>query len=304
MKRALVTGSAGLIGRHMTRRLLLDGWQVTTVDLQQPGGMQDCRQFFWYHQGERYDLVVHCAAVVGGRECIEGEQLRIAAVNYQLDAALFEWALRSRPGHIIYWSSSAAYPVAYQSQPVLLGVDPLPLAESDIRPDEPMIPDLTYGAVKLAGEQMAALANAAGIATHVLRPFSGWAEDQDRSYPMGAFLERAAQRADPFVVWGSGHQVRDFIHVDDVVATALAMVELDHRGPLNVCTGVGTSFLDLAAMVCAAAGYWPTISPQTDRPTGVSWRVGDPTEMHKVWTPPADLSAYVIRAVTKELIKQ
>lgn len=295
MKRALVTGSAGLVGRHMAAELTARGWHVTAIDVNTPA-RPDARAFFRVND-TRYDLAAHCAAHVGGRRDIENRQLYIAAVNYQLDAAMFEWALRTRPSRVIYWSSSAAYPVAYQHCTAVFDDDPLPLRESDIDLADPQVPDLTYGAVKLAGEQMASLATAEGIRTHVFRPFSGWAADQDTSYPMGAYLDRARRRADPFDVWGDGEQVRDFIHIDDFIGAALAAVDQDYPGPLNLCTGVGTNFNQLADLVCKSADYTPQIRHRPEKPVGVHYRVGDPTEMLKVYTPKTSLDDGVTQAL-------
>lgn len=299
-KRALITGSAGLIGRYMKRQLSLDGWDISCCDLRRVPGYDnvalDARDLFRVND-IRYDLIVHCAAHVGGREDIEGKKTFIAARNYQLDAAMFEWALRTRPAHIIYWSSSAAYPIKLQE-----GHGALPdrrLAEDDIDLERPRLPDESYGAVKLAGEQMAAWAREDGLKVHVLRPFSGWAANQDTTYPMSAYLLRAMKRFDPFDVWGDGEQVRDFIHASDVVKAALAAVYGDHLGPLNLCSGIGTSFNELADLVCKAAGYTPTIRHHPDKPVGVRYRVGDPTEMLKVYRPDISLE-YGIRSVLSE----
>lgn len=284
MKTALVTGSAGLIGRHFCRHLLEGGWEVTFLDVAEttPASARvDARQFFADDEPYHYDLVVHCAAHVGGRLDIERKAAFIGAYNVQLDGALFEWALRAKPGHVIYWSSSAAYPVRLQDD----AVGNLPLRENEIDILEPEHADFTYGWCKLVGERLAEEMRAEGIKVVVLRPFSGWADDQSASYPMGAYLDRARRHADPFEIWGNGTQTRDFIHIDDIIATAMAAVEAHYTPPLNVCSGVGTDFNELAEMVTSYAGYHPTISYQRDMPTGVQYRVGDPTNMHKLWTP-------------------
>jgi nucleoside-diphosphate-sugar epimerase len=62
-----------------------------------------------------WDLVVHCAANVGGRATIDGNPLWVAE-NLELDAAMFRWAVAMRLPRVVYYSSSAAYPVDYSEQ--------------------------------------------------------------------------------------------------------------------------------------------------------------------------------------------
>jgi nucleoside-diphosphate-sugar epimerase len=129
----------------------------------------------------------------------------------------------------------------------------------------------------------------AGIPVTVLRPFSGYGADQDPRYPFRAFVERAKARQDPFEVWGDGSQVRDWVHISDVVGATLAAVDNDVDGPVNVCTGIGTTFTDLAHQAMRAAGYRAPISYQLDKPAGVPYRVGDPTKMHEFYMPKVPL---------------
>lgn len=292
MKKALVTGSAGFLGRRFCDRLTRDGWAITAVDVTNHG--VDTRHFFRYTE-HHFDLVVHCAAHVGGRKDIEGKAAFIGAYNVQLDGAMFEWALRTRPAHVVYWSSSAAYPIIMQQEDELDF-----LRETDIDLESPLLPDATYGWVKLTGERLAAEARAEGINIHVLRPFSGYGPDQSLDYPFPSFIDRARRRESPFTVWGDGEQVRDFIHVDDVTSAALAAVEQDHPGPLNLCTGIGTSFNQLADLVCKSASYAPQIHHRLDSPVGVRYRVGDPTEMLKVYEPKISLEQGVRAALEVE----
>lgn len=304
-KRALVTGSSGFIGRRMVARLRADGWDVTAIDINASNlrERQDVREFFRYEVlcPTKRDLVVHCAARVGGRKGIDGRPTYVGAVNLQLDGALFEWALRTRPAHIIYWSSSAVYPVEYQEfnlpDPRRPGYFDFRLHESMVDLGRPRLPDATYGWAKLTGERLAQEASAEGVRVHVFRPFSGYGDDQSPDYPWPAFVDRARRRADPFDVWGDGQQTRDFIHIDDVVAGALAAVEADHPGPLNLCSGVGVSFNQLAALLCKSAGYSPQICHNLDSPVGVRCRVGDPTDMLRVRAPRVTLEAAVRSAL-------
>ncbi|MGW3346795.1 NAD-dependent epimerase/dehydratase family protein [Nonomuraea rubra] len=308
MKRALVTGSAGFVGRHMEAELLRRGWVVDVCDIDDRAGGIDAHDVFRVHT-LRYDLVVHCAARSPHRAAID-LQPGIMPYNVALDAAMFSWALRTRPYRVLYLSSSAAYPVGLQA-----GIVPYRLHEDDVVPDlrvtadlldalgdaGKLAPDGTYGWTKLAGERMAAAAAAADLAVHVVRPFSGYGTDQGTDWPFGAFVDRARHREDPFTIWGSGHQVRDWIHIDDVVAGALAVVDADERRPVNLCTGRGTSMIELATMVCNAAGYTPVFEPRPEAPAGVAYRVGDPSRLNEIYRPRVALEQGVTRAILEGL---
>lgn len=286
MKTALVTGAAGLIGRHFTKYLVDHDWDVWPLDIKNPpyGSKEDVRKFF-ARCDDQYDLVVHCAAHVGGRLDIENRAAYIGAYNVQLDGAMFEWALRTRPAHVVYWSSSAAYPVNLQ----LDDANSVDLCERDIYLNEPEPADFTYGWAKLVGERLAWECQEEGLKVHVFRPFSGYAADQDVSYPFGAYVDRARRKVDPFVVWGDGEQVRDFVHISDVIDATMAAIDNDYPGPLNLCSGIPTTFNALAKLATSAAGYQPAIEHDRPKPQGVRYRVGDPTELHKVWVPKVSL---------------
>ena len=180
VRRALVSGAAGFVGRHFTRRLLADGWEVCGFDTRafsaasergKPGRsvawQADARDLFRIERAT-YDLVIHCAAVVGGRAKIEGDPLAIAQ-NLGIDAEMFRWALRTRPTKVVYFSSSAAYPVWRQhADRPRRG-----LREQDIHLDEELLgtPDAMYGWAKLTGELLAEHARVAGLDVLVVRPF-------------------------------------------------------------------------------------------------------------------------------------
>jgi nucleoside-diphosphate-sugar epimerase len=227
--KALVTGSAGFVGRHFVAELLRRGWDVTGVDIA-PGrfGWQaDLLQ--WLPQDKTiYDLVVHAAAWTPHRAAIDtNPQMHLN--NRLLDASLFHWAALTGQGRVLYLSSCAV-------------LDEMPDA---------------YGQAKLDGEAMARLVRAMGVPVTVVRPYSGYGEDQSSDFPFRAFVERAKRREDPFEIWGTGKQVRDFIHIDDVVHEALLAVECGTEDPVSLCTGIGTSLRELACLVTERAGYRP-----------------------------------------------
>jgi nucleoside-diphosphate-sugar epimerase len=79
-------------------------------------------------------------------------------------------------------------------------------------------PDYTYGWSKLTGEYLGRIAvEKYKLKVAVVRPFSGYGEDQEPVYPFPAIALRVAARRNPVIVWGNGLQSRDFVHIDDAV---------------------------------------------------------------------------------------
>ncbi|MGC9221580.1 MAG: NAD-dependent epimerase/dehydratase family protein [Solirubrobacteraceae bacterium] len=297
MRNVLITGGAGFVGRHFTRRLLELGDAVTVVDLIAPdtGGIDpadgwplydprdyerfsfiraDCRDWFNQNAHAQYDLVLHLAAMVGGRLMIEHNPLAVAE-DLAIDAQFWQWARAARPAKVICFSSSAAYPVALQTEK-----DHVLLAEDMISFDGDIgMPDMTYGWAKLTCEYLARLAHEKhGIRSVCYRPFSGYGEDQDDAYPFPSICKRAIEMRGQkqLTVWGSGRQMRDFIHISDCVTGVLTtMDKVDNGQAINLSTGILTSFMDFAATAADLLGYKPALSGLSDKPVGVHARGGD-----------------------------
>jgi nucleoside-diphosphate-sugar epimerase len=171
-----------------------------------------------------FDLVVHLAAVVGGRMTIEGDPLAVAT-DLAIDATLFNWLVKQKQTarKLLYFSSSAAYPIGEQTQ-----ANNRPLAEELIDFDSFQLgmPDMTYGWSKLTGEFLARhAAEKYGLNVVTYRPFSGYGEDQDFTYPFPSVVRRVGQGEAPIIVWGSGEQLRDFIYIDDAVEAVFASAD-------------------------------------------------------------------------------
>lgn len=274
----LITGSEGFVARGF-RRLLKDH-DITGVDIKEPtfdnGIKMDCRELFKVCDVQ-FDLVIHTAAIVGGREMIENEPLAIGS-DLSIDAEMFNWAVKTNQPKVVYFSSSAAYPVILQR-------DAYKLKESNINLEELFMPDVMYGWTKITGEMLAVAARKKGVKVYVFRPFSGYGADQDLTYPFPSFIKRAKDKQDPFEIWGDGNQVRDFIHIDDITKAVMKTVELDIEKPINLGTGRPTSFNELAEIICKEFGYSPKFRHHLDKPTGVFYRCADTTEMDKIYKP-------------------
>lgn len=302
--RVCVTGGAGFVGRRFVKRFLAMDYDVTVVDDLSTGlaprdwkgpvkltldetervkwHMTDLRTYLGYC-ARRFDLVLHCAAVVGGRMKIDGDPIAVAT-DLAIDASLFNWLVRFPPRKTIYFSSSAVYPIELQRETMHCA-----LHESFINFDAYRIgmPDQTYGWSKLTGELLARhAARKYNLDVSIYRPFSGYGEDQDLSYPFPAIVQRVGNRERPVHVWGSGRQERDFIHIDDVVDCVLnTYARLQPGETLNIGSGVGTSFIQLAQLACRELSHEAQIKPQPENPSGVFCRVADTAKMLGFYRP-------------------
>ncbi len=283
----LLTGSHGFVGRAFRRALPYA--KFTLVDLK--NGV-DCRNFFKL-ETKQYDLVIHLAAIVGGRVQIEQAPLSLA-VDLAIDAEFANWCMVTRQPYVVYFSSSAAYPVELQTI-----AKKHKLKEKDINFKKIGAPDMTYGWSKLTGEMLMNYLRETGTKVLTLRPFSGYGTDQDLTYPFPSIIQRAIMNSNPFDIWGRANTTRDFIHIDDVVDAVCTMVKNDCNQTVNLCTGRGTTFVELAKIALEHLGIlkFPKFKILSDKPAGVAYRVGNPTMMSDYYTPKITIEEGVHRAL-------
>lgn len=312
-KKALISGGCGFVGRHFTCELVNRGYEVTVIDDLSTGVnpkswpqflkpkrdfhffKADVREFF-RTSTESFDLILHLAAVVGGRMTIEGDPLKVAT-DLAIDAMFFNWLpkLKPIPKKVIFFSSSAAYPINLQtrSNHHRLSEDIIDFTK-DIG-----VPDMTYGWSKLTGEFLAKHSvEKYGLDVITYRPFSGYGEDQALTYPFPSIVNRVVKKESPLTIWGSGKQKRDFIHIDDVVEAV--MITKDRLNPgesLNLASGKGTSFFELAKLCLEISGHKAKIRNEPSRPEGVFARVGDNTRLSKFYQPRISLEEGVRRTI-------
>ena len=291
--KALVTGAAGFVGRHVCKKLTDHGYTVLGIDnYMSESALRkdvwpkhlvcdvdlregDIKEYFRTNKEDKFDLVVHLAAVVGGRSNIENSPLAVGE-DLAIDALFFNWLTTAKPTKIVYFSSSAAYPIRNQTfdYHVELTEDMIDF-NKDIG-----VADLTYGWSKLTGEFLAKLAHEKyGFDISCFRPFSGYGEDQHVSYPFPAILKRAISKENPIGIWSNA--VRDFIHIDDCIDAMLLIMQKTHDGKgVNLGTGIATSFETLAKTMAHLVGYNADISIINNKPQGVYYRVADTAVMN------------------------
>jgi len=319
MRKILITGGAGFVGRHFTRHFLDAGDEVHCVDKVVPltGGLnpdkwpffnpsdynnfffyqEDCRTFFENCRDSDFDYCFHLAAMVGGRLMIENNPL-VVADDLSIDAGYWQWAQKNRPKKTVTFSSSAAYPVHLQKK------------DNHVLLKEEMInfsahigqPDMSYGWAKLTCEYLGRLAfEKYGLKSIAYRPFSGYGEDQDDTYPFPSICKRVLQNRgnNTLIVWGTGDQMRDFIHIDDCVTGVIqTMDKIDNGEAVNLSTGILTSFKQFAKTAAELCGYSPEIQGTQNKPEGVFARGGDTSKQRELgFIPKIDFRIAVEKAL-------
>jgi UDP-glucose 4-epimerase len=283
MAHIIVTGAAGFVGSHTTDLLLRAGHRVSGVDNFRTGHRANLAAAltsaaFHLHELDlttpgalaqfaatlQPDAIIHLAALVSVPESMRHPELNFA-LNVQATHEVAEAARIARVPRVVFASSAAVY-----------GNHPhLPLREDAAgRPVSP------YGAAKLAGESLLiGHAAAFGFTVRCQRYFNVFGPRQDpASSYSGAIsiFERRYREGKPVTVFGDGRQTRDFVSVHDVArANVLAATRPGlASGIANICTGRGTSLLDVLAVFAQAYPNAPYPTHAPARPGDVQHSVG------------------------------
>lgn len=150
--------------------------------------------------------------------------------------------------------------------------------------EHPTDPISSYGITKLAIEKYVRMYCALfGVRYSVLRPSNVYGEGQRLHIGQGVIgvLADRALRGEPLEIWGTGESLRDYLHVEDLVAATLALVDYD--GPkqvFNVSSGLGHSVLDIVRVITAQLGFEPEIVHRPGRGFDVPVNVLDSSRLH------------------------
>ena len=245
--RVVVTGGAGFIGSHVAVYLKSLGFDVVAVDsLERASGVGRLKEAevplvvadLRREELPRCDAVVHAAAYISVEESWE-RPYEYMWNNAAVTAKVGREALRMG-AYLVYVSSAAVY-----GNPLYVPID-------EGHPTRPTSP---YGLSKLAGEEALAMLRNAGLKYAVARLFNVYGPGQTGPYAgvITRFLERARAGLPP-IIFGTGEQTRDFVHVSDVARFIALLLEKEAEGVFNVGTGRAISIKELAKTVMKLAG--------------------------------------------------
>ena len=231
----LVTGGAGFIGSHLTRRLLARGDRVTVLDdfndFYDParkrinvaefegqegyalieGGITDGKLVDTLFERQRFDGVIHLAARAGVRPSLK-QPLLYEEVNCIGTLHLLEAARRHGPEVFTFGSSSSVYGINTK----------VPFAESD-EINQPISP---YATTKRTGELLCFnYHHLYGLKTSCLRFFTVYGPAQRPEMAIAKFTDLLA-RGQAIEMYGDGESRRDYTFIDDIIDGTIAAYDL------------------------------------------------------------------------------
>ncbi len=257
--RILVTGGAGFIGSHLSRRLLADGHAVSVIDNESNGKRENVPAEAWYVRGDvtrpdevepafirGLDAVCHIAGQVS---IIRAFSSPVADLRTNTEGTLniLQLCLKYKVPRLIYASSMTIYGNGHA----------VPTPETT-----PCCPDSYYGITKHAAERYVhATAERPDLGFDFgvtsLRMFSvygpGQAFDNPYQGVLGIFTGNLL-RNEPITIYGDGEQTRDFVYIDDIVEGWVRALNTPASvgRVINLGSGHSRSINQLAANVVAA----------------------------------------------------
>jgi UDP-glucose 4-epimerase len=279
-RRVLVTGGSGFIGRRVVSKLGADGADIRVVDLQPHpdpsvevviGDIADPDLLTRAFDGG-FDSVVHLAAVTSVLRSLEEPELTYRT-NVAGTAGLLEAA-----------RAAGVTSLAFASTNAVTG----PMQAPKISEAAVLNPLTPYGSTKAAGEMlMSAYTASYGLRCACIRLTNVYGPGMQAKDSIVARLMRCIRLGTTFEVYGDGQQVRDYVHVDDVVAAMRLGLTSDRwAGPMVIGSGSSLSVLEVIDAVREVSGADIDVRHGPAKPGEMPAVIVDPSRAHEAgWSP-------------------
>ena len=284
---SLVTGGAGFIGTHLAKALLDQGGRVRLALHHRAPIVSDprletvhadlTRQEDCLKAMQGVDLVFHAAGAVSGVGAGADQAMAGITTNLSLTAQVLQAAWAAGVERILIFSSSTVYPAC----------------EHPVREDEaegaPHPSYLGYGRMRRYFEHLAEfVASRSSVKVALVRPTAVYGPhdnfDPATSHVVAALVRRAVAKLDPFEVWGTGDEVRDFLHVEDFArGCLLAMEKHAACDPINIGYGSPVTIRRIVDIILEAAGHTKAdVRFDASKPTAIPVRLVDTSKAKRL----------------------
>lgn len=283
-KKVLVTGGTGMIGRYLVELLIEKGAIVRIASIDDPSLAHAEAEFV--HANlldinnclrvcDRMDYVFHLAGIKGSPAVTTKKPASFFVPVILFNTNMMEAARQCKVQKYLYTSTIGVY------HPAEI------FYEDDVWKTFPSEYDRIGGWAKRMGElQAEAYAIEYGWREIcIVRPANVYGRYDNFNYQnamvVPSLIKRAIDGEDPFVVWGDGTAIRDFIHAKDVARGMLFVMENDIYEPVNLGSGKEVCISELVETVVNCLDKKPKVVWDTNKPCGDRKRVMDMSRMTK-----------------------
>ena len=305
-KRVLVAGAAGFVGTHLVQRLIELGSEVRGTLFNRPTQWHDSRVEYvtcdltkpedCLNVTQGVDFVFMAAANSSGAGVMEKTPLVHLTPNVVMNAHMLAAAYENSVKRFCFISSNTVYPVT-----------DFPVSEEDTN-FEYFEKYFVVGWMKRFSEimcEMYAEKIKSPMQTVVVRPGNlygpydkyTWKE----SKVIAALIRRAIERHDPFVVWGDGYDLKDFLYIEDFIqGLLLAFERSEGFEPLNIASGQPFNIRQVLAEILRETDYMDArVKYDASQPTMIPKRLIDISRAREVagWAPRTSLKEGIAHTV-------
>jgi GDP-L-fucose synthase len=288
-KRVWVAGHRGMVGSAVVRRLEARG----DVDILRAGrdqlDLKDQTAVRHWMARERPDAVILAAAKVGGILANATYPADYLYDNLMIEANIIEAAHRSDVGKLLFLGSTCIYP-KFAEQPI---------KEESLLTGELEPTNEWYAIAKIAGIKLCQAYRKqhgrdfiSAMPTNLYGPNDNF--DLNSSHVLPAMIRKvheAKNAGTSVTLWGSGKPRREFMHVDDLSAALVHIIENYSDAPhLNVGIGQDVTIRELAETVAKVVGYSGGFDYDATKPDGTPRKCTDNTRLRALgWAPSISL---------------
>ena len=290
--RVYVAGHLGMVGSAVWRALEaqgfvnLIGWSSVEVDLTDRDAAMDAVT------SAKPDVVVVAAAKVGGIMANSTYPVEFLADNSRIQTNLFEAAHAADVDRLLFLGSSCIYPK----------MAPQPIPESTLLTGPLETTNIAYAIAKISGIIAVQSYRSeygrrwiSAMPTNLYGPGDNY--DLETAHVLPALIRRfheaSVAGAPSVTLWGTGSPRREFLHVDDLAAACLRLLDVyDEADHVNVGVGDDVTIAELAALTADVVGYSGDLEWDTSKPDGTPRKLLDVTRMKSLgWEPAIGLRA-------------